>query len=294
MKRLLLFLPLLLLFFTQTAQAHLGPPYVKINGVLTLGNPATSGSVLFKIANALSAEPVVVNQNATFTIQVDQAPFKIGEGQGCETCVPAGNLFWEFGDGGTAQGVSGTHKYSKTGSYIAKLRAHDPTTSDPIDLETIQINIIPTKDYTTPKAVVKVNGTTVTDPFNQPLSVDKNSTTYFDAGSSTGNIKSYSWDFADGSKLETGKKVSHKFDFSQPYAYSYFPILRVEDKNGIYSDAVVQVSSDQNAPKTPAKSSTNSSESKASGFNPAILGILTGLALLGAGVAAFLIFKKRK
>lgn len=282
MKRILL-LVCLLFFFPSPTYAHGGPPFISVNGKANQPNLAASGSVYFKVPNEIAAENFIVNQTLSFTIDTNLLP--IGPG----ATVNPSDFLWDFGNSRAGSGLSSTTSYSKPGSYLVFLKVKDLSYQDPIEFESMQINILPNKNTQAPKAIIKVDGKTITDPFTQPVLVSKDATVELDASSSTGKIKSYKWDLGDGSKMETGAKVTKKFDFSQPYAYSFFPLVRVEDENGLYSDAVVQISGndEQNA------STSSATVEKGMNFLPFVIASVI-LVLLGIGAFIFLNKKSSK
>lgn len=285
MKRYFLLLSLLAGFFLFNlgpTYAHSGPPFILVNDVANLPNPAGSGSVFFKVPNEIAANSFAVNEALTFKIDTTLLPVDPSQ-------INPSDFLWEFGNNQTGTGLNPATSYSKAGSYIVILKVKDPSYQDPIELESMQVNILPNRSTQVPKAVIKVNGKLITDPFQEPVLVDKNNIVKFSARDSEGQIKSYKWDFGDGSKLETAVEVEHKFDFSQPYSYSFFPILRVEDENGVYTDSVVQIANSDDGTNP---TSTASAESNKTNLLPFLL---LGLGLiLFVGAALFWLRRKSK
>ncbi len=281
-RKLALALIIASLLFPTSTSAHGGPPFILVNGKANLTNPAASGSVFFKVPNEIGAESFVINQTLNFKIDTNLLPVSP------DTVEPS-DFVWEFGNGKTGSSLSTTTSYSKAGSYLVILKVKDPNYQDPIELETMQVNILPNKNAQVPKAVIKINGKTITDPFIEPVFIGKDSNVEFDARGSQGKIKTYKWDFGDGSKLATGEKVEHKFDFSQPYAYSFFSVLRVEDENGLYSDTVVQVSKEEDSTKATASDSAGSNAGKLN-FTP--FAVASAILVL-VGIGAFVILNKK-
>jgi hypothetical protein len=279
MKRLLLLAPLLIFSATPEVSAHSGPPFISVNDVANLSNQAGSGSVFFKVPNEIAATTFVVNQTLSFKIDTTLLPVNPDQ-------VNPSDFLWEFANGKTGTGLTPSTSYTKSGSYIVILKVKDPSYTEPIELESMQINILPNRNSELPTAVITVNGKTIVDPFKEPFFIDKNSEVELSAGESKGKIRSYKWDLGDGSKLSEGENIKHKFDFSQPYAYSFFPVLRVEDENGLYSDAVVQIASadDEN-------SSTESS--KTNGNSNTVIFIILGLGGISLIVGILLMVWKR-
>lgn len=281
---LLLFLFLVSIFSPQATLAHGGPPFIKVNGKPTIQNAVYAGSSLFKIPSEGAQVDYLVNEKLTFGVETNLLPVD-------PSIIAQSEFTWDFGDGTKAHPLNSTHTYQKAGSYIVILSVKDPSYNTDVELESVQVNILPTKNYAIPKAIIKVNGKKITDPLKEPVVVKTDTTLEFDAGSSTGNIKSYKWDFGDGSPLETSKKVKHTFKFNTPYTYSVFPLLRVEDDKGLFNNGFVQLSSSDN---TTNSSQTNQTTSKT--FNDSILIFLAAglLIISGAAYFGFKKFSKKK
>ncbi len=272
----------LAIIFPAKINAHGGPPFIQINSVPNQQNPAGSGSVFFKVPNEIAAQTYMVNETLNFTIDTTLLPVD-------PTQINEGDFLWDFANGKTATGFSASTSYNKSGSYIVVLNVKDANYQDPIELESMQVNIVPNKNSTPPVAIIKVNGKQVIDPFKEPVLVDKNSEVELSAEDSKGKVKNYKWDFGDGTPLMTEARVKHKFDFSQPYAYSFFPIVRVEDENGIYSDAVIQIASAEDSENTTATDSAD--ETIVSNM---LLYLLFGtVAIAIVGVSLFLVKRKK-
>jgi hypothetical protein len=159
------------------------------------------------------------------------------------------NIKWDFGDGKKAEGFSISHAYSKTGSYLLKVSGAKEDGSSVID-ETILVNIIPDKDYKLPAAAITINGEKGTSENYNILDIDLNNFLTFDASSSkkgSSEIAKYVWDFGDD-KSAVGKTVKHQYELPQAFATV---ILRVYDKNGLFTDATINVrNSGKNEPSS--------------------------------------------
>ncbi|NQS97667.1 MAG: PKD domain-containing protein [candidate division Zixibacteria bacterium] len=125
------------------------------------------------------------------------------------------NFFWDFGDGGAAEGQSVTHRYPKTGKYEAVLIVSDMSGqvgNSSLLRFPVWVNLSPVADAGL--SIIAAPGEILT----------------FDASESSdpdGEIVRYSWDFGDGSRAE-GKTVTHAYKRAEHYSVS----LRVEDNSG--------------------------------------------------------------
>jgi hypothetical protein len=274
---------LLLLVSTQSVSAHGGPPFILVNGQLTSANTVFSGSTFFKIANEIADQKFLVGQKVDFTIDTNLAPVD-------PSLIEQSTFTWEFGDGNKMDGIKSNHSYTKTGSYIVILKVKDPSTPEPVEIESIQINVVPDANYTLPEAVVKVNGEEKKDALKEPTLVSKGDKVVLEGTNSKGKIRTFKWDLGDGSELVEGEKVEYTFDFSAPYTYSFFPILRVEDENGLTSDTLVQISNKEAL----GESSQDSKENNKTNFLGLGLLGLGGLGILVAGIAVRQLAKSKK
>lgn len=278
-----LFLLLFFLIFPTSVSAHSGPPFIQINSVPNQPNPAGSGSVFFKVPNEVAAQSYMINETLKFTIDKTLLPVD-------PTQIKENDFIWDFANGKTVSGLSSSTQYTKSGSYIVVLKVKDANYPDPIELESMQVNILPNQNATLPTAVIKVNGKQITDPFKEPVLINKNSEIELSATDSKGKIKDYKWDLGDGTELKTGATIKHKFDFSQPYAYSFFPVVRVEDENGLFSDAVVQIAGDEDGENATATDSATAS----SGNSRLLIYLGIGAVIILIVGSYLFIFKRKK
>lgn len=229
MRRFIVFFSILVIFgfFVKSVGAHGRISTLQVNG-----EPARANTIADDVANAGIKVPLdiapkiyVVNQPIAFSVDITFFP------QGTN------NTFqWDFGDGGTsAKGVSVTHTYIKSGTYTV-IVTETPSTGQPT--MTLSVSIKPTVDYIAPQAKIVANGKSIEDPLLDYVEIKPGKTVNFDAGKSTGLIKTYMWDFGD-KKTGEGKIVSHPYD-----RQAYFPaytLLRVTDENGLTADMDVIV-----------------------------------------------------
>jgi len=96
---------------------------------------------------------------------------------------------WDFGDGSSATGSTGSHTYANAGAYTAALTVWDYSGNSATS--TMSVTVRDTK------APVALGG--------GDRSVDETQSLFFDASASTDNVGvvAYSWDFGDGSSAST-------------------------------------------------------------------------------------------
>lgn len=261
---------------SSLALAHGGDSFTSINGLPNESNPAASGSIFFKIPNELAVKTYLVNEQVNFKIDPKLLPD--GNNQ-----VVADDFIWEFGNNQTSKGLAVSTRFSQPGSYLVYIKVRNATSAEPVELESMQVNILPTKDYSPPKAVIEVNGKLVNQPFEEPIVVKKGSKIKLSAKSSEGNISKYTWDLADGTKLKTGPEIEHTFT-SSTTSYAFFPVLRVEDKNGLYSDTIVQIIGEDQA----AEKKSSPTQVTAKKFNFVPLATVGLIFLLVIGLVLFM------
>lgn len=169
-------------------------------------------------------------------------------------------FLWDFGDGSHAEGIKNNHKFNKIGSYILSINADFQDQNTPNQLiESVLVNVLPDKNYKLPVAQININGLKgIKENYNildfdlaQTLSIDGS-----DSYSKSSKIIKYTWDFGD-EKSEVGQQVTHKYELPQAFATV---VLRVEDENGFFSDAYVNVRN--NGKNEPDKFSDNLKDSK--------------------------------
>jgi hypothetical protein len=271
-----------ILFLPGNILAHtLGqPPFFKVNGVLTDFYPVpTSSNPDFKLPQDIAPQVYLINENINFEIDGSLLPMP-------KEIINKTTFSWDFGDGEKAEGLKNIHSYKKQGSYILEIRAkyNEDIIGDSQLIQSMQINIVPSKAYKLPKAILKINGWQSKDPLTDPLNSKFTKEFEFDATSSESEspVSEYIWDFGDG-EIGRGKKVTHRYTTNP---YTVFPVLRMGTEDGYISDTFAQIVDDD------SYSSVSAAKSLPKG-NLYIYGYLV-LLILGVGASAFIIWKKTK
>jgi len=170
-------------------------------GTATVNVGPTTGACAFSI----SPSNPIVGQVVTFTdTSADQSNIS--------------QFLWDFGDGSTARGRSVTHVYQSQGDF------------------NVIHSIVNNQGFTTicDAQSVTVGATAITCAFTfSPDSPRKNQAVTFDASgsfSTTGDIRSYTWDFEDGSPVQrqSDPMIIHSFAANGTYNVT----LTVEDTTG--------------------------------------------------------------
>ncbi len=254
MKKIIVLFLLAFFLFPNTAFANGAglPAFFQINDKYAISNPLQSYGITastFLIPQDFAPENYVVNEPIQFNI--DQKPL---------TSVIPKDLMdttkfsWDFGDGTKAEGLSNSHTYTKSGSYILVLTINIYSSDAQIPTQFIDsflINIIPNKDFNKlPKAYIKINGDEVHNPLDTNYKTNFGLPTTLDASNSKdegGKIIEYLWNFGDG---ETSTKQSDTHLYKQP-PYERIVVLRVKDDNGYISDTFADLRHDPSIQNTP-------------------------------------------
>jgi len=125
---------------------------------------------------------------------------------------------WDFGDGGSATGVTTTHTYTSAGVYVVLLTVTDNEGATDTTDQTITVTA---PGNSAPIAAFSNTGTT---GFLVPLTVTFDGTASYDTD---GTIIAYNWNFGDG-EYGAGDTVSHAYDAFGVYTV----VLIVVDDDG--------------------------------------------------------------
>ena len=152
---------------------------------------------------AATLDVVAPTPKAGLAVTVDQGANVAFDGSGSSDNFGIAGYAWDFGDGATATGASGTHVYATPGGYTATLTVWDDSGNTATDTRSITV-----RDIQAPVP----HGT-------GDRTVDAGQSLYFDASASTDNVgvTSYRWDFGDNSSAATAA-ASHVY--ARPGAYT--------------------------------------------------------------------------
>lgn len=148
------------------------------------------------------------NQSPTAAFTADKSNPKVGQKvtfDASSSQDPDGsidNYAWSFGDGETGSGETVSHTYKTQGWKFVKLTVTDNDGAQANEWGFITVrseNEAPTASWTSDKSKVEIG---------KPVKFDASASKDPD-----GTIKSYKWNFGDGS-TGTGEKVSHKYETS--------------------------------------------------------------------------------
>ena len=132
---------------------------------------------------------------------------------------------WDFGDGGTAVGITASHSYTSAGAYTTKLTVADA--AGLTGIATVSVTVTATPVPTAPPMAAIASSTAAGEA---PLSVNFDGSGSKAASGAT--LTSYSWSFGDGATA-TGSSVAHGFTT----AGTYTATLTVTDSNGLTGSA---------------------------------------------------------
>lgn len=252
------------------------PPFFKINGEFSDLYPVpTSSAPEFELPQDLAKQTHVVGETLEMEMDVAQLPI-------LPEVVDQTTFIWEFGDGAKAEGLKNTHVYQKPGSYIMFIYAKYQQ-DEPQMIQSTLIQILPDKNYQLPQAKILVNGQGSQDPLTDILSADFGKPVQLDGSQSSaqGGVLEYIWDLGDG---RTAKEAKLDYTYEKD-SIQVFPVLRVKDANGFFTDTFVQVDShDIDNP---------SGDSFWDSFKWPLIGVVT-VVLIGLGAIFFLRSQMKK
>jgi hypothetical protein len=221
--------------------AHLAgqPPFFKVNDIYSSLYQVPMISLDdFMLPQDIAPQNFLVGEKIDFEIDQSQLPV-------LPSILGETKFYWDFGDGGVGEGLQQSYTYQKPGSYFLTIKAQYQT-EYPQLLQSMLINILPSKDYKLPKAVIKVDKFITKDPLTDFYTARPNSQHTFDANQSDGGgskITEYTWDFGDG---DTGKNSKENHQFQTKYS-QVFPVLRIKTADGFIADSFMEIKFDEKA-----------------------------------------------
>lgn len=226
------FFPLVaFLFFVcsvRAVSAHgSGPPFLKVNGMYAQSNPYyQGGAVSLPVAQDLPPAKYIVNEPIHFEIDKSQLLFT-------PDIIDDITFRWSFNDKEKQYmyGDTISYTYKKIGSYLVHIEAQMPGESY-ILIDTVQINVLPTKAYVLPTSSITVGSNLKSA---DPLVVVSKQT-----ADTAASITGSAWDLGEGTnKLRTGSTVC--FSIGSNYFTEVYH--RVTDSNGFYEDSGFSITS---------------------------------------------------
>lgn len=239
---LLVFIFGFFIYFSTVVNAHMAgqPPFFKINGVYSELYPVPTASLVeFRLPQDKPPALYLVNEEINFEMDTQTLPVP-------PQVLEVTTFDWDYGDEtehGT--GLKNVHTYSKPGSYFLEITAKTDDLPQPQLIQSTLIHITPTSDYKLPEAKILVNGQGVSDPLVDDIKLEFGKEITLDATSSvkgSGEMVEYIWDLGNGKSM-IGEKITVIYEKDQ---YAFFPVLRVKDENGLFSDAFVQITNKDN------------------------------------------------
>lgn len=179
---------------------------------------------------AATLDVVAPTANAGSAVTVDQGASVAFDGSGSSDNFGITGYAWDFGDGATVTGPSGTHTYATPGDYTATLTVWDDSGNTASGTRTITV-----RDTQAPVPHGAGDRT-----------VDEGQSLFFDASASTDNVgvTAYRWDFGDNSSATT-TAASHVY--ARPGTYS--ASLMVMDAAGNSATSTLSVTVRAVSPK---------------------------------------------
>lgn len=174
------------------------------------------------VAGSVTKEVVVTTAPvADFTAAVDETRLDV-DGSASSDDEEITSYEWDFGDGGTATGVTASHTYAAGGTFDVTLTVTDnrgKTGSVTKQVSVEAANVAPVASFTvTPDGLsLGVDGTGSSDP--------------------DGTITAYEWDFGDGGTA-AGATASHTYAAAGTYEVT----LVVTDDDGATSSSAQEIS----------------------------------------------------
>ncbi len=147
----------------------------------------------------VEVEPTIVAPNYTYTQNCGQLNVQFTNTSTVNNNFIIANL-WNFGDNTTSTQSSPNHTYATPGVYNVRLISYETAGCRDTIIQQVTVKSIPTADFTVPNTCVLAPVTvtnTSTDLINQNMT--------------------YSWDFGDGTPLETAANPTHVYQTAGTY-----------------------------------------------------------------------------
>lgn len=147
----------------------------------------------------VTLEPTIVLPDYTYSQNCGQLNVQFTNTSTVNNNVIIANL-WNFGDGTTATQSSPNHTYATPGVYDVRLVSYETAGCRDTMIKQVIVKSIPTADFSVPNTCVLAPVTVSnasTDLINQNLT--------------------YSWDFGDGTPLETAANPTHVYQIAGTY-----------------------------------------------------------------------------
>ena len=218
-----------------TVEAHLAgqPSFIQINGKDTNTYPLSAYSSLpeLTLPHDIAKDTVVINQSVTFNVNTQPLEFVLSK-----DVIDSTKFLWDSGDTKKKEGRQLIFVYPSEGPYSVRLYADTSAFTPgvaPQLLQSVLLHVVPSLEYHPPKPVVRINRIDAASEVMVRIPGE----VHFDASDSQSSspIKSYLWDFGDGSSA-SGAVISHQFNDAFD---SRVVGVRITDEKGFYTDAVV-------------------------------------------------------
>jgi gliding motility-associated-like protein len=139
----------------------------------------------------VEVEPTIVLPDYTYTQNCGQLNVQFTNTSTVNNNVIIANL-WNFGDGTTSTASSPNHTYATPGVYDVRLVSYETTGCRDTMIKQVTVKSIPTADFSVPNTCMLA-----------PVTVSNASTDLINQN------MTYSWDFGDGTPLETAANPTH-------------------------------------------------------------------------------------
>lgn len=286
MIKFVTFLFVSLFLLTQSVQqagAHAEGllPFLTINGEYPDINPIQKESIVpqaFSVPEDIAKKNYLVHEEIVFSIDTS-VMLRVYSQEVLDTVI----YEWELGDGTSASGTEVKHTYKQIGSKVLTIYAkfNDPeVTLPPQPIETVQMDIVPDKNYSIPEPGIYTNRRALQQ---DSYEVNMQNPVSFEAkmkNNPTAEIASYTWDFGDGGK-GIGERAVYTYS-TDPAIVA--PVLKVTDKNGFSAYTFGILTNGKNTQGYTFATNT---------VGTIILAVQAGVLLIG-GIWFFIVVRKKK